>query len=135
MGSSKVFLSCLTVLILFNFVFYLVTSSGQLVPVDIIIGNLITLGLITVVASVIPFTGGETAMKWFFSTIMMLCIIFRLDITILTYNVSVGLGLGSNMINLFAGDISGLGLLPFLFFTFISLIATISGIMLTAGSD
>jgi len=135
MGSSKVFLSCLMTLILFNFVFYLITTSGQLVPVDIIIGNLITLGLITVVASVIPFTGGETAMRWFFSTIMMLCIIFRLDITILTYNVSVGIGLGSNMINLFAGDIAGLGLLPFLFFTFISLIATISGIMLTAGSD
>jgi hypothetical protein len=123
------------VLILFNVVFYLTTNSGQLVPTELIIGNLITLGLIAVVASVVPFTGGETALRWFFSTIMMLCIVFRLDLQILTYTLSIGIGLGSNMINLFAGDITGLGLLPFLFFTFISLIATISGIMLTAGGD
>jgi hypothetical protein len=135
MGASKVFLSCLTVLILFNVVFYLITTSEQLIPTELIIGNLITLGLIAVVASVVPFTGGETALRWFFSTIMMLCIVFRLDLQILTYTLSIGIGLGSNMINLFAGDITGLGLLPFLFFTFISLIATISGIMLTAGGD
>jgi hypothetical protein len=133
MGSAKVFLSCLVVLILFNVIFYLITTNGQLVLTNSIFSSLITLGLIAVVASVVPFTGGETALRWFFSTLLMVGIVFGTDVTVLGYTFPIGIGLGSNMINLFSADVSGLGMLPFLFFTFISLIATISGIMLTAG--
>lgn len=135
MASSKVFLSCLTVLILFNVVFYLITTSGQLLPTDSMFGFLVTIGLIAIGGSVITLSLAGTAIKWFFSTLVIVGIIFGTTVQVLGYNFQIGLGLGQNMISLFAGDITGLGLLPFLFFSFISLIATISGIMLVAGGD
>lgn len=138
MATSKIFLSCIVILMLFNVVFYLITTNGELVPTKDMISEFIGIGIIAVVASIIPFTGGATTVKWFLSTLVVLGIVFRQEIQVTiageVYSFSVGVGLGSNMTNLFK-DTSGIGLLPFLFFTFISLIATITGIMMTMGGD
>jgi hypothetical protein len=133
---SKIFMVCLTVLLLSNFVVYFVSTGGEQVLTlsDLIIKNFITLGLIAILASVIPLTEGGTSIRWFVGTLTILVMLFKIDLTVLTYNVSVGVGLASNIINIFS-DTSGLNLLPYVFFIFIGLLATISGIVLTSGGD
>jgi hypothetical protein len=96
--------------------------------------NFITLGLIAMLAAGIPFTEGGTAIRWFVGTLTILVMLFRIDLTILSRNVSVGIGLASNIINIFS-DTSGLNLLPYVFFIFLGLLAMISGIVLTSGGD
>jgi hypothetical protein len=136
MAMEKVFGVCIVILLLCNVAVYLVTNNGVLVPTDLIIGNFISLGLIAILASVIPLTEGGTSIRWFVGTLTILMLLFRIEFEITlvmtTYPVSLGIGLATNVISLFST--SGLGFLPYLFFAFLSILATISGIISTSGA-
>jgi hypothetical protein len=131
MAMEKVFGVCMVILLLCNIVVYLTTTNGTLLSSDLIVRNFITLGLVAILASVIPLTEGGTSIRWFVGALAILTLLFRITVTISGYDLTVGIGLATNIIGLFSD--SGLGLLPYLFFWFIGILATISGIIFTSG--
>jgi hypothetical protein len=130
----KIFISCLITLILFNVVFYILGISSYLLSWNVIFGLFTTLGIIAVVVSVLPVVDSESAAQWFVSVVFVVALMFSVQLNILTYSFPVGLGLATHVIEVFDSDPNTLAFLPWLFFTGIGLIGTLTGILTMAGS-
>lgn len=135
MAATKIFLSCLTTLILFNALFFITGYNTSIISYESILGVFLTLGGIAILISLIPTTSASGTIKWFMAIIIMTSIMYSITFTVLTYNLTVGIGLASNLTNMFSGDLNSLSFMPWLFFMVIGLIGLISGIMATSGGD
>lgn len=135
MASSHIFIVCLMVLLVTNIVFYTAGIFTDLLTAGGIIGAIISAGLIVVALSMIPTTSGAPALKWLISSMLFIGLFYQISFPILTYNISIGFGLCSNIIDFFAPYTDGLGLLPWLFYFFLGIIGVISGLMMGQGGD
>ena len=135
MVALKIFLSCTITLILFNMIFFLSGVTPTLLTWETVFGALITLGVIAVVVSVIPIADSETTMRWFMSSVFMVCMFYSVNVSVLTYNLTVGIGLVTRLTSLFSNNINSIGFIPYLFFTFIGLAGVITGIVAVGSSD
>jgi hypothetical protein len=133
MASSKIFLGALVTLILFNMVFFIAGLYGTLFTSSNVIGMVIALGLITVGASIVPTVNVTGAIKWFMALTIVMSLLYSFQFTVLSYPISYGLGLCSNLSNLYSGDLSTIGFLPWLFFNSVGLVGLISGVMTIGG--
>jgi hypothetical protein len=134
MVAEKVFVSCIIVLLLFNFIFYVSGYNPDLLSVGSIIGIFVTLGGIAVIVSFIPTVSAGGTVQWFATSLIMVGLFYSVSFQVLSYNVHIGLGLASNITNMFSADMGTIAFMPFLFFTAIGLIGIISGIIMFAGS-
>lgn len=102
-----------------------------------IIGIFLTLGVIAVGVSVIPTTSGGSTITWFLSTIIVLSILYSISFNVLTFNMTVGIGLVTKLTNMpqFSSDLNNIGFMPYLFFQVIGLIGLIGGIFAMKGSS
>lgn len=135
MVAQKIFISCMVTLVLFNFVFYVSGLNADLLSAGSLIGFFLTLGAIAVVVSVIPLLNGGSVLQWFSSSLIMIGLFYSVNLSVLTYNVPIGIGLASNITNMFSSDMTALSFMPFLFFTAVGLIGIISGIIMFAGNS
>jgi hypothetical protein len=92
-----------------------------------IIGIFITLGIIVVLISIVPTLGVAPAIKWFMSSIIFISIFYSVTVNLLTYNLTIGIGLATNIISMFSGDPNSLSFLPWIFFTSLGLFGVICG--------
>jgi len=134
MASAKLFLSCLVALVFFNIVFFIMGLYGTLFSSSTVIGMIIALGLIAVGASVVPTVSVSGSIKWFMAIVMVMSILYSFSFTVLSYPISYGLGLCSNLANMYSGDLSTIGFLPWLFFNSVGLIGLVSGVMAIGGA-
>jgi hypothetical protein len=134
MASAKLFLSCLVALVFFNIVFFIMGLYGTLFSSSTVIGMIIALGLIAVGASVVPTVSVSGAITWFMAIVMTMSILYSFSFQVLSYPISYGLGLCSNLANMFSGDLSSIGFLPWLFFNSIGLIGLVSGVLAIGGA-
>lgn len=135
MASGKIFLSVIVTLIIFNIVFYLTGYNSEIVSTKRIIGVLITLGIIAIMLGFVPVTDMGTPAKWLMSLITMISILFSISFQVLTHDVTIGVGLASSLITMFSSDPASINFIPFLFFTALSLIGVISGMLTISGGD
>src|SRR4030042_5769580 len=135
MVAQKIFLSCLTTLILFNLLFFLTGYNTSFLSYDSVTGIFITLGIIAVIVSALPLVDSESTMKWFLHTIIICSILYSFSFKILGYPINVGIGLASNLSNMFSSDIATLSFMPWLFFTFLGLLGVICGVISTSGGE
>jgi hypothetical protein len=139
MASGKIFLSVLVTLIFFNIVFYLIGYNSEIVSTDRIIGVFITLGVIALLAGLLPLTDVGAPAKWLMSIISILSILYAITIPLSKIPLlklpdqKYGVGLASSLIGMFSSDPASISFIPFLFFTSLSLIGVISGMMAISG--
>jgi len=134
MASSKIFLGCLVTLILFNMIFFIAGLYGTLFTSSNVIGMIIALGLIAVGASVVPTVNVTGAIKWFMALTIVMSLLYSYQFSVLSYPISYGLGLCTNLTNLYSGDLSTIGFMPWLFFNGVGLVGLISGVMTIGGA-
>lgn len=139
MALGKICISCLTVLILANFTFYMMGYNSSVLSATALIGEFVTIAIIGVLISLLPTTSGAGAVRWLLSTLIIVTIVFSWNIdlsAIPTFgSYPLGFGLGSNLIGMFSASTDSLEFLPFIFFTLISLMAVVSGIFALGGSS
>lgn len=135
MAGQKIFISCLVTLILFNILFFVTGLNSELFTYDKVLATFVTLGIIAVVISALPIIDSESTMRWFVSIVIICSIMYSITFNVLGYNITIGVGLASNLTNMFVANINNISFLPWLFFTSISLLGIISGIMAMSGGD
>lgn len=129
MGMGKVFAGSLFTLILFNMVFYLSGYSPSILNAGQLLGTFITIGLIAIGIALIPFTTSSSTVRWFMSIVIVISLIYSVSFNILTWNVTIGVGLSTNLANMFPSSTSSIAFMPWLFFTFLGLLGLVSGIV------
>lgn len=133
MVAEKVFVSCLIALVLFNFVFYVSGLNPDLLSVGSLIGIFITIGGIAVVVSVIPFLNTGGSVSWFGNSLIMLGLFYSVGFDVLSYHVQIGIGLASNLTNMFNSDLNSITFMPYLFFLALGVVGTLAGIIMMSG--
>lgn len=135
MVAQKIFISCMATLIIFNLLFFLTGYNTSWIAWDSVTGVFITLGIIAVIVSALPLIDSESTMKWFMHTIIICSIMYSFSFTILGYPINVGIGLASNLANMFSSDINTIAFMPWLFFTFTGLLGVICGVISVSGGE
>lgn len=136
MGTQKIFISSILTLAVFNIAFYIVGLNETLFSYGSIIGYFITLGVIAVGISIIPTTSAGSTITWLMRVVIVVSIIYSISFNVLTYTISVGMGLCTQLTNMFSSDINNITFIGWVFFTIIGLVGTISGIVsMSGGSD
>lgn len=126
---AKAFISVLVVLVLFNAVFYIAGYNDDLLSFSSIIGIFLSLGVIAVVVSIIPTTSAGSTISWFLQTIMILSILYSISFSVLTYNLTIGVGLVTKLTNMFSGSVNDLSFIPYLFFHLLGIIGLLAGLL------
>lgn len=135
MVAQKIFVSCIITLVLFNFIFYVSGLNPELLNTGNLIGIFVSLGVIVVIAAVVPTVSGGGTVKWFAWSLIMLGLFYSVTFQVLGKNIPIGFGLASNLTNMFSGDLESISFMPWLFFTAIGMIGVISGIVMTGGGS
>ncbi len=137
MGSSTTFLSCMGVLVFFNLVSFILGVTPTFLDIASLLITFVSLGIIIVVTSQIPFlNSGSGSVRWFLTTIIIICILFSISFNVIGYTLTVGIGLCTSLMGLGVADINNIMCLPYYFFLTIGIIALISGIMaMNSGGD
>jgi hypothetical protein len=129
MAAKDIFLKVLAFLGFINFVLYLADVSN-LLDIGSIITTFVSLGLIVVAISILPFVNsGSSSVKWFIITALVVAMLYSVQFDVMTWHVVIGLGLITNITNLFSSSPTNISFLPFLFFNFLGFIALVSGII------
>ena len=131
--SQKLFLSALTVLILFNAIFYISGYNDALFSLESLINIFVLVGVTVVVISIIPFLGGENTVMWFAKTIIIVGFLYQVRFNVMGYNFPVGVGLVSNLTGMFSESIEELSFMPWIFFHLIGVIGLIGGLTMDTG--
>lgn len=135
MASEKILTIVIATVVFFNLVFYVTGYNATLVNASTIISELVSVGVIAILISLIPTTSASGAVTYLLSGVVMLTILYSFNFSILTYNIQIGVGLVSNLSSMFPGDPSSLSFLPFLFFNMLGLLGVVSGMIVLAGAN
>ena len=133
MGTQKIFLSSVVTLLFFNIAFYIIGLNETLLSAGSIIGYFITLSVIAVIISIIPTTSAGSTITWLMRVVIIVSIIYSVSFNVLTYSLSVGVGLCTQLTNMFSSSVNSLEFIGWLFFTIIGIVGTISGIIAMSG--
>lgn len=129
MAAKDLFIKVVAFLGFINFILYLANIS-ILMNIGSIITTFVSLGLIVVAISILPFVNsGSQSVKWFIITALVVAMLYSIQFDVMTWHVVIGLGLVTNITNLFSSSPTHISFLPFLFFNFLGFIALISGIL------
>lgn len=144
MVGTKVFLSCLITLVIFNFLFYMMGYNNKLLDYTRIISTVVVFGIIVVVVSIIPTTSAGGSIKWLIMSLIAVTMFYSYTFTIdidwglIQYHsapLTIGIGLCTTILDVFGTmNMNSLTFLPWLFFTFLGLVGVISGIIAMSGS-
>ena len=164
MAIEKMFFSCLIILILFNFLLFVIPGgNSDLLSVSSIIGIFTGAAVIVALASFVPTTEAGSGFRWVLNIVIALCLFYNVDFTIGgtsyngtllpgrpsnltpiglptvttggTWNIKFGVGLATNITKIFSSDPNTLAFIPWLFFTFVGLMGAICAILMMAGGD
>lgn len=127
MSVKDTFLKITGFLGFFNFVLY-IANIGNLLSISSIITTFVSLGAIAVAVSLIPLIHASDTMRWFMSTAIVVALLYSISFSFLTWNITIGLGLVTNITNLFNSNPNQIGFLPWIFFQFIGFIVLLAGI-------
>lgn len=130
----KVFLLCIMTLIFFNLLFWILGLNYEFITITSIISIFLVLGGIAIVVAIIPTTNAGGAVLWLMSMVIMAGLFYKVQVGILQYNIQVGIGLSTNLANMFSTNINELAFLPYIFFQLLGLGGVISGMVLVASS-
>ena len=134
MGSQKIFLSSLAILIVFNVLFYVSGYNDKILSAMHVISILLSLGLIAIGISVLPFAGGEVTITWFVKVVILISILYQIDFKMMGFKFPIGIGLVSNLTIMFSESIEELSFMPWIFFNIVGIVGLISGIISMSGS-
>lgn len=139
MGAQKIFIICLFIFVFFNVIFYMAKLNTFMLSASSIIGIFITLGGIAVILSIIPTTNAAPALKWFMSIILVVSIFYSITIPggLMGPTITIGIGIATNIISMFSSDTNSFSFLPWIFFTILSLLGVVCGMLSISsyGSD
>lgn len=133
MGTQKIFLSSIITLLVFNIAFFITGYNDTLLSATSIIGYFLTLAVIAVVISIIPTTSAGSTITWLMRVVMVVSIIYSVSFNVLTYTLTVGVGLCSKLTNMFSSNVNNIGFIGWLFFMIIGLVGTVSGLLSMSG--
>jgi hypothetical protein len=126
------FTYCTGILIIFNFITFLLGLNPLFLSPASIIANFTIIGGIIALTALIPFiNGGSFQITWIGKVALMISLLFAVNI--LGFNL--GLGLVTNLMMLGSSDINNISCLVFYFPLLIGILALISGIMSLGGGD
>ena len=129
------FISCLTTLIIFNFLFFITGLNTDILSASSIIGIMVSLAVIAVAVSLIPTTSASGSMNWLMGMVIAVSLFFSVSFTVFTYDITIGVGLATHITDMFPLDMESLMFMPWLFFTIIGILGTVSGIMAMSGGE
>ncbi len=123
---------CTGVLILFNFIAFLLGFNPSFFNPLSLIANFVVIGGLIALTALIPLiNGGSSQITWIGKVGLMISILFSVNII----GFNLGLGLCSNLMNLGVADINNILCLPYYFFLGLGIMALISGVMSLGGGE
>jgi hypothetical protein len=109
--------------------------NPDLLSVGTLIGVFITIGTVAVIMSVIPLLSAGGTVSWFGSSLIMLSLFYSVGFDVLGYHLQIGVGLASNMTNMFNSDLNSITFLPYFFFLALGVVGTLAGIVMMSGGS
>lgn len=106
-------------------------------PLDLysLVGTFITISVIIAVLALLPtISAGDPVSRFAYPAIIM-GLLFSVSFPFGVYEIPIGLGWGSNLMALFPADINDPNSIGFIFFTFLTAIALITGMMMATEGD
>lgn len=130
----KLFIASFVTLIFFNLIAYIIGLSGIFLTPIGIIGLVLTVVAIGILASLIPLVNG-TSFTWVLTLVMMIALLFSVNIPFGVWTLPVGLGLCSNLMNMFPVDLTNPLFAGYLFFLTIGSLGIIGAISATSSGS
>ena len=130
---AKIFMGVFVTLLIANVTTFLAGITTNYLSFNNIISTFITIALIVVILAMIPFTQGGFILKWIAGIVVIISILFSINIGGIL-GINLGLGLASNLMNLFPSNPNEPMFIGYLFFLMLGVIALVDGTLTVSGS-
>lgn len=128
MTAEKYFITSFVILVLTNMIFWTIGYNSDFLSVSSIIS---TLGLVAVVVIVGAFL--SPSIKWVAMIMLIVGLLFSVTLPG-PFSITIGFGLCSNILAAFSSDLTNILVIPYVFYSFLGIVALVSGILVTTNS-